>query len=312
MFTFQHETRVSVLLFFVLASVRLTALQGSIAEVPAATATVNIQKKIEPEYPALAKAARLQGTAVLKATISQDGSVSSVLVVSGPPMLIAAAVNAVKQWRYKPFIIDGQPTTVTTLIEVPFSLGVSEADYKEETRVADAYFSQEKKCRELVNKASYADAETACKPLIALAEKLPTERQMERITAYQYTGHALFGEKRFSDALTFYQHELAIAQTALNPTDAELAYAYRDVARGLHGTGDLSHARSSYEQAESTLKRAQEHIGSAFLQNEYAKTMKSILRDHAFLLRQMGDESGAETVDKRAESISIKPNVKDN
>jgi TonB family protein len=296
----------------VLAPISLAAFQGSMATVPPATAAEHILRKTDPEYPALAKSARLQGTVVLKATISPEGNVTNLSVVSGHPLLTVAAMDAVKQWQYKPFIVDGQPVTVSISIEVPFSLEVSKADYKKETQLADAYFSQMKKCRELLNKDGYADAEASCKALVELADKLPTERQMERITAYQYTGHAFFGQRKFADALTFYQHELTIAQAALKPTDAELAYAHRDVARGFHGTGDLPRARSSYEQAESTLERAQEHIGSAFLQNEYAKTMKSILRDHAFLLRQMGDESGAEAMDKKAESISIKADIKDN
>lgn len=294
-----------------LSLVAVVAMQNAV-NVSSATANDHILKRVQPEYPALAKLARLQGTVVLRITISPEGNVIGSAVVSGHPMLVTAAINAVKQWQYKPFIVEDRAATVSTSVEVPFSLGVSKAEYEKENQAADAYFTQQKKCRELVNKNAYADAEANCTPLIDLAETLPKERRMERITAYQYTGHAFFGQKKFNDALRFYQQELAIAQAALKPTDAELAYAYRDVARGFHGTGDLPQARSSYEQAEKTLQLAQEHIGSAFLQNEYAKTMKSLLRDHAFLLRQLGDESGADAMDKKAESISIKANLEDN
>jgi periplasmic protein TonB len=80
-----------------------------------------------PQYPAIAKQARIQGTVVLAATISKTGSIENLHVVSGPPMLVNAALEAVKQWRYKPYLLSGEPTEVETTINVNFSLsgGVS-------------------------------------------------------------------------------------------------------------------------------------------------------------------------------------------
>ena len=64
--------------------------------------------------------------------------------------------------------------------------------------------------------------------------------------------------------MRFYQQELAIAKTNLKPDEAELAYAYHDVALGLHATGDLVQARSYYEKSETTLEQARERIDSGF------------------------------------------------
>jgi tetratricopeptide (TPR) repeat protein len=207
-------------------------------------------------------------------------------------------------------IVNGQARTVSTTVEVTFSVGIAAAVDEKERQAVQVYFSQQKKCRELVNQAAYPEAEENCKPLMEMAEKLPAEKRIERIIAYQYTGHALFGQKKVAEALEFYQRELAVAQAA--PTDAVLAYAYRDVARGFRETGDMLRARSSYEAAESTLQLALEHTRSAFLRNEYIKTMTSLLRDHALLLRQSGDEAGAEALDKKAQSISIATELTDN
>ena len=84
-------------------------------------------KKVPPVYPLPAKVARVQGTVVLSATISKTGEIAAVDVVSGPPLLQSAAVDAVKQWQYKPFSVDGQPVEVETTIHVVFGEGFSPA-----------------------------------------------------------------------------------------------------------------------------------------------------------------------------------------
>lgn len=78
--------------------------------------------KVVPQYPALAKQARIQGSVVLQAYIGKDGKVDNVQVVSGPPMLAQAALQAVRQWRYKPYMLNGQPVEVQTMINVNFNL----------------------------------------------------------------------------------------------------------------------------------------------------------------------------------------------
>jgi protein TonB len=83
----------------------------------------NILVKTQPQYPAIAKAARIQGTVVLQATISKTGTIEGLTVVSGPPMLVQAALDAVRSWRYKPYLLNGEPVEVGTQVNVVFSLG---------------------------------------------------------------------------------------------------------------------------------------------------------------------------------------------
>jgi len=78
--------------------------------------------KVTPRYPAIAVAARVEGTIVLQATIAKTGSIENLRVVSGPPMLQQAAIDAVKQWRYRPYMLDGQAVEVETTVNVKFSL----------------------------------------------------------------------------------------------------------------------------------------------------------------------------------------------
>lgn len=79
-------------------------------------------RRVEPTYPPLARSARVQGEVILSAVISVNGDIENLQLVSGHPMLVPAALTAVKQWRYKPYLLNGQPTEVETTITVIFTL----------------------------------------------------------------------------------------------------------------------------------------------------------------------------------------------
>jgi len=78
--------------------------------------------KIDPNYPPLALSARIQGQLLLTASISKTGEIENLVLVSGHPMLVPAALAAVKQWRYRPFLLNGEPVEVETTITVNFQL----------------------------------------------------------------------------------------------------------------------------------------------------------------------------------------------
>lgn len=79
-------------------------------------------KRIQPTYPPLARQARIQGSVVLQAEISKEGKIENLRVLSGHPMLAPYALEAVKQWLYKPYFLNGEPVEVETQITVNFSL----------------------------------------------------------------------------------------------------------------------------------------------------------------------------------------------
>ena len=79
-------------------------------------------QKVQPGYPALAMAAHIQGPVVLMAVINRSGEIENLRVVSGHPMLAPAALNAVRQWRYQPYRLNGEPVEVETQITVNFVL----------------------------------------------------------------------------------------------------------------------------------------------------------------------------------------------
>lgn len=85
----------------------------------------NLIRKGQPTYPALARSARIQGVVVLQAVISRQGTIENLSVLTGHPMLVPAALDAVRQWRYRPYILNNEPVEVETQITVNFSLAAN-------------------------------------------------------------------------------------------------------------------------------------------------------------------------------------------
>jgi protein TonB len=86
-------------------------------------ATGLLIQEVRPIYPPIAKAARQSGTVVLHALISKTGTIEDLKVISGNAMLQSAALDAVRQWRYRPYMLNGEPVEVDTTINVVFNLG---------------------------------------------------------------------------------------------------------------------------------------------------------------------------------------------
>lgn len=79
--------------------------------------------RVQPEYPEIARQARIQGAVQLRAIISKAGTIENLIAESGPPMLIPSALKAVRQWRYRPYLLNGEPVEIDTEITVKFILG---------------------------------------------------------------------------------------------------------------------------------------------------------------------------------------------
>jgi protein TonB len=85
----------------------------------------NLIRRVDPTYPPLARSARMQGSVVLTAVISKAGTITNLRVLSGHPMLVPAAIDAVSQWLYRPYILNSEPVEVETQITVNFKLSGS-------------------------------------------------------------------------------------------------------------------------------------------------------------------------------------------
>jgi periplasmic protein TonB len=105
------------------------SMHPDVRQAPASTARVSggvmqgmLIRKVVPNYPAPARAMHIGGTVELQATISRSGTIENLRVVNGPPLLQQAARDAVMQWRYQPYLLNGEPVEVETTINVEFKL----------------------------------------------------------------------------------------------------------------------------------------------------------------------------------------------
>jgi TonB family protein len=85
-------------------------------------ASASLVHQVTPVYPPIAKVAHISGTVLLHALIAKDGTIEQLDVVSGPPLLLQSAMDAVRQWVYRPTLVNGEPVLVDTTISVVFSL----------------------------------------------------------------------------------------------------------------------------------------------------------------------------------------------
>jgi TonB family protein len=90
-------------------------------------------KHVDPDYPALAKQARIQGTVRLQITVSPDGHVADIQLLSGHPLLVPATKDAVARWEYKPTLLNGSPAEVVTQVDVPFHLDPADSTTSQPT-----------------------------------------------------------------------------------------------------------------------------------------------------------------------------------
>jgi TonB family protein len=134
LFNESQRTLENILLSYRRFASNATATSPTPASLPKTAQTLNrlaieghvelakIIERVEPVYPPLARQTRVQGTVRLHAIIASDGSVEELEVISGHPLLIQSALDAVRKWRYAPTVLNGQPVEVDTTIDVIFAL----------------------------------------------------------------------------------------------------------------------------------------------------------------------------------------------
>ena len=112
----------AILSLITLASLVSAQVVPPRVRIPESVMAQRLARRVAPVYPPLARQAKVQGVVVLRVLISKSGEVENVELVSGHPMLAPAAIEAVKQWKYTPYLLNGEPIEVVTQVTVNFSL----------------------------------------------------------------------------------------------------------------------------------------------------------------------------------------------
>jgi TonB family protein len=265
----------------------------------------HLMQHSEPLYPPIAQAARVQGNVEIAIVIDATGKVTSEKVVSGPPMLRQSALDAVKEWQFKPFENNGAVIQTSTTLTIPFHLEKrAQEPSVEQAKAAQAWFPLSDKCRSSLKAQNTQDSLDYCKQALDMSIKagdLTSSDQLAMLESHQAYGHALLTAGKFQEALAEEDKAIDVAKAHLNNTDQEYAmpFYWRAMVKEALGQGDS--ASTDLTAAEETHRKAIKHLPEA--KEMYSRYLASILKQHAALLDQMGRP--AEAAKLRAEAASL-------
>lgn len=284
------------------------AAQG-IKGVSAAEAATHLVKSVKAQYPPMASRARIQGDVVLLALITETGDVSDIKAVSGHPLLLPAAIQAVEQYKYEPFLENNHAVTVQTTIKVGFFLADSPLE-NEFQRVSSA-------CQLAIERQQFAEGEKPCNRAAEIAKELPAGFDRYRFAAFGNAGIVATRLNKPVDAARHFEQQVTLSQESpqfIAGANMVVLDARLNLARAFQSSGDLQKADSAYTAAEKAIQSSQNDLRSGRLHispAEQAKSfseslkqaMKQTLEEHAALLRQMGRQSKAEELEQREKSL---------
>jgi TonB family protein len=249
-------------------------------------------KRVPPEYPRLAALARIQGKVILEIRIAEDGSATLLRVLSGHPLLVQSAMDAVKHWRYEPFLLNGTAVPVQTHVYMLFALGP-------EAELQQKYYSQEVECLDLLQAKRFEDAGKSCNAALEIANQLKSDVFSSKSAAYGHAGQAAYQLNNFPEAVQDFQEMLKLAKKDFSPDSANWSAAHYDLALALKASGQLAPAEAEYRETEKALNKEY----ASRRQEQILEQMSKILAEHAALLREMGRDSEADELEQRAKSL---------
>ena len=272
-------------------------------------ATSHLLSHMEPVYPAIAKAAHVQGNVLLHADVDEHGKVTKVEAIGGPPMLRQSALDAVKQWTYKPFEVDGVTSKVQIVVSVAFSLGIPPATEKSDNAIGQAYFPKATECRAANASGRWSDAVKSCGDLVTIAERFPdpSQRMNEIRGAHQDYGEALAFSGDLPKALVEFHRTIEIAEKSLTSKDAEYGTAYYWQAFAEHASKMPDEAERDYRTAEESFRKAMVNLPD--MKQIYGRYLSQSLVYHAILCKQTGKDDTAQAM--ISEALQLNPKALD-
>jgi TonB family protein len=269
-------------------------------QVPASEVARHIVKAVPPDYPSLAAVAHIQGRVSLGLTIAPDGSVTQLRAISGHPMLLPAALDAVRRWKYQPFLVNGASVPVQSSVYILFALGP-------EAGLEQKYYAQEVECRDLLRANRNEEAGKTCSTALETAKALKSEGFGLRIAAYGNAGLAAYHLNLAPDALQDFQERLKQAKKELPPDSEEWFNVYHDLALTFQASGQMEQAENEYRETEKALIAEKKSLDRSSSSKEYIARQQAQVRvqmgqtvtEHAALLRQMGRNSQADELERQ-------------
>jgi len=253
----------------------------------------------EPAYPLFAKAAGVAGAVHYEIDISPDGRVAAARLIHGSPMLEQTARDAIMQWRFSPFHVDGRVVPARTIVTVTFGQPVPSGIASAFDRFTDAML----RCADDSRRSAFTQAEVHCSAAIAVATELASFDRTSDARPMRLYGEALAALERHEAAVT--QFENVVARLRQLPVfSLDRALALRDLGGSLATLGRDDDALRAYRQADQQLSEALD--GSARntpFRAETIENLHSFLPRYALLLDKAGRTAEASQVRSRLETI---------
>lgn len=228
-----------------------------------------VVKRVAPQYPPV----RLEGVVKLRVRVNTLGTVDAVEVISGHPLLAKNAVEAVRQWTFKPFIEYGRPTPFVSELDIPFTLNIP----KEERDLRDQFQRLVEEGRTALQRKDAAGAEKLLRQSIALGEKLPEEGYYLDLTlALQSLGRACMLQQNYPEAEKQYLRELDILRRHVNPDDAEIGSALVNLAIVYQLSGQPDKAEANYLQGAAIFEKQAAAAPVEEMKRNYQRTLVQI------------------------------------
>ncbi len=243
-------TRSWLSFLFVIAFGSIAIAQGARIWVSSDAAASHLKSGASPEYPSLAQVARIQGNVILHIAIDPNGNVSPLRVVRGHPLLVPAAISAVRNWKYSPFTANGQRVSVVTVTVVRFGNPANhDAEDKAEVAFQDKFWAGIERVEAALSMGDLSAAEQSLTDgQIALsAGGAPPVHLPERWQWAMSMGDLNRQEKRITDAEQRYTEALALQKDTKDSPEA---------AASLSALGGLYFESNKSDQSRDRLTKA--------------------------------------------------------
>jgi TonB family protein len=278
----------------------LSALLLSLPSVSQTTAPVpvtppeagqpHVIKHSPPDYPPIAKAAHVQGSVQLQVEVDPSGHVVATKTISGPPMLVGAAIECVRKWVYEPFDSASNPAVKITKVTINFSL-----DDGDDIKILLHYSPLASACSAAANSGAPTDEQAAaCKKAADVADKFPKGRVAERRVAYIFASTAFRRNKAV----------VVVEQGHDDASGSGAAYACRAQAEG--ELNDMVSADRDLTRAEDFQRSVIDGMNksdTASTQRNVVPVLKRMLTYHVKVLTALGNSAGADA--KAAEAAKL-------
>lgn len=249
------------------------AEQDKLPSIPPDKAKENLITSVNPEYPPLAKVARIMGIVHASIEVDPTGNVKNVKLISGHPMLAPAALEAIRKWKYKPFEVDGKAAAVRVDVQVSIPEDLKQSDIDRERKFQDTYWPNERAGREALKKGDFAQAETKLLLARSAAEERADDKWLELAGTISALATLKVAQNDFVGAEQLYKQSLDVHLKHQRADEAEVAGVQESLGILYVRSGQTQKAESLLTQSASSYEARIKEISTPEAKAGYGRSL---------------------------------------